>query len=75
MHKAKKLFCNKKIEDCAQAKNPKQSWKLINVLLGKISKPNHFSQLRTDEATIPEDYKDSRVPQRLLCGYWDKISA
>ena len=41
MYKAKKTtFFSKKVKDCAQAKDPKQSWKWINELLGKNNRGN-----------------------------------
>ena len=44
LYKAKRDFFCKKINDCAQAKDPKQSWKLINELLGKNNKANNIAQ-------------------------------
>ena len=44
--KAKRnYFCNK-IEDCAQSKDIKQSWNLINHLMGKNVKSNTISNLK-----------------------------
>ncbi|CAB4022776.1 RNA-directed DNA polymerase from mobile element jockey-like, partial [Paramuricea clavata] len=57
LKKAKKnYFCNK-IEDCARAKDPKQSWKLINNLLGKNNKSNNISQLKVEDVIISDDIK------------------
>ena len=44
-----------KINDCAQAKDPKQRWKLINELLGKNNKANNIAQLKTDDTIITDD--------------------
>ena len=58
MQGQKNLFC-KKIKDCAQAKDPKQSWKLINELLGKNNRGNNISQLKIDETIISDDIKNA----------------
>jgi hypothetical protein len=57
MYKAKKNFFCKKIKDCDLAKDPKQSWKLINELLGKNNRGNNISQLKIDETIISDDIK------------------
>jgi hypothetical protein len=50
------FFCNK-FEECAQSKDPGQSWKLINDLLGKNRKSNNISQLKIDDVTTISDDK------------------
>ena len=57
LYKAKRSFFCKKINDCAQAKDPKQSWKLINELLGKNNRANNVAQLKTDDIIITNDRK------------------
>ncbi|CAB4005710.1 Hypothetical predicted protein [Paramuricea clavata] len=47
-------FCNK-FENCAQSKDMKHSWKLINILLGKNKKSNNISQLKCDDVVISDD--------------------
>ena len=44
LHKAKKRYFCDKFEDCAQTKDPKQSWHHINHLLGKNFKSNNIPQ-------------------------------
>ncbi|CAB4022158.1 Hypothetical predicted protein, partial [Paramuricea clavata] len=57
LKKAKKnYFCNK-IKDCVRVKDPKQSWKLINNLLGKNNKSNNISQLKVEDVIISDDIK------------------
>ena len=48
------FFCNK-FENCAQSKDMKHSWKLINILLGKNKKSNNISQLKRDDVVISDD--------------------
>ena len=48
------FFCNK-FENCAQSKDMKHSWKLINILLGKNKKSNNISQLKCDDVVILDD--------------------
>ena len=48
------FFCNK-FENCAQSKDMKHSWKLINILLGKNKKSNNISQLKCDDVVISDD--------------------
>ena len=46
-----------KIKGCALAKDPEQSWMIINELLGKTNKANNVSQLEIDESIISGDIK------------------
>ena len=48
------FFCNK-FENCAQSKDMKHSWKLINILSGKNKKSNNISQLKRDDVVISDD--------------------
>ena len=64
------LFC-KKINDCAQAKDPKQSWKLINELLGKNNKANNIAQLKIDNTIIT----DGRMIAESFNDYFVNIGA
>ena len=51
IRKAETMFFCDKLEECAQSKDPGQSWKLINNLLGKNTKSNNISQLKIDDVT------------------------
>ena len=57
IRKAKTMFFCNKFEECAQSKDPGQSWKLINDLLGKNRKSNNISQLKIDDVTTISDDK------------------
>ncbi len=64
-------FCNK-IEDCAQSKDIKQSWNLINHLMGKNVKSNTISQLKTDCSVISDDKLKSEAFNDFFCQYRGK---
>ena len=63
-------FCNK-IEDCAQSKDIKQSWNLINHLMGKNMKSNTISQLKMDNSVISDD----KLKSEALNEYFVNIGA
>jgi hypothetical protein len=64
LYKAKKRYFCDKFEDCAQTKDPKQSWHHINHLLGRNFKSNNIPQLKigdtiiSDNLTIAEAFND-----------------
>ncbi len=73
--KAKRIyFCNK-IEDCAQSKDIKQSWNLINHLMGKNVKSNTISQLKTDNSVISEDKLKSEAFNDFFVNIGAKLAA
>ena len=55
LYKAKKSYFCDKFEDCAQTKDPKQSWHHINHLLGKNYKSNNIPQIKIGETTISDN--------------------
>ncbi len=73
--KAKRIyFCNK-IEDCAQSKDIKQSWNLINHLIGKNVKSNTISQLKTDSSVISDDKLKSEAFNDFFVNIGAKLAA
>jgi hypothetical protein len=73
--KAKKsYFCNK-FEDCAQTKDPKQSWHHINRLLGKNCKSNNIPQLKIGDTIISDNLMMAEIINDLFVSIGPKLSA
>ena len=54
-YKAKKSYYCDKFEDCAQTKEPKQSWHHINHLMGKNYESNNIPQIKIGETIISDN--------------------
>ena len=69
IRKTKSEYFVNKIRDCANVKDPKKSWSLINSLLGKNSKSTHINELKVNNNTIT----DSTLIAESLNNYFINI--
>ena len=69
IRKTKSEYFVNKISDCANIKDPKKSWSLINSLLGKNSKSTHINELKLNNNTIT----DSTLIAESLNNYFINI--
>ena len=69
IRKTKSEYFVNKIRDCANVKDPKKSWSLINSLLGKNSKSNQINELKLNNNTIT----DSTLIAESLNNYFINI--
>ena len=69
IRKTKSEYFVNKIRDCANVKDPKKSWSLINSLLGKNSKYTHINELKVNNDAIT----DSTLIAESLNNYFINI--
>ena len=55
MRKAKSNFSRDKINDATNYSNPKETWKLINCLLGRTNRSTYVTELLADDDTVISD--------------------
>ena len=74
MYKAKKSYFCDKFENCAQTKDPKQSWHHINHLLDKNYKSNNIPQIKVGETIISDNLMIAEVFNDFFVSIGPKLS-
>ena len=75
LYKAKKRYFCDNFEDCAQTKDPKQSWHHINHLLGRNFKSNNIPQLKIGDTIISDNLMIAEAFNDLFVSIGPKLSA
>ena len=75
LYKAKKRYFCDKFEDCAQTKDPKQSWHHINHLLGRNFKSNNIPQLKIGDTIISDNLMIAEAFNDFFVSIGPKLSA
>ena len=75
LYKAKKRYFFDKFEDCAQTKDPKQSWHHINHLLGRNFKSNNIPQLKIGDTIISDNLMIAEAFNDFFVSIGPKLSA
>ena len=75
LYKAKKRYFCDKFEDCAQTKDPKQSWHHNNHLLGRKFKSNNIPQLKIGDTIISDNLMIAEAFNDFFVSIGPKLSA